>query len=310
MALVAVGGGGMVAETNGQTYEYVAIDLNTQNDFCERAGAFPVSNLESLLPALRRIIAWTKRNGIPVVSAIASHRASDMDERHNGHYSTDGSYGQQKVGFTLFCDCERIEVDNTLTVPLDVFREHQQVIFRKRTDDLLSNPKADRFFTQLSVGEFVLFGNAVECSVKALALGLLARNKRVTIVTDCCGYWNHVAADLAVRQMLAKGVRITTMDELKKRRIKKRTRYAGRNGHDHESRTNGRAYNGQGKGGGNGHSPRNGNGHPKAKDNGHQSQNGHRNGKRSLHSPLPTDHLSTDRTDANLGHSDGNGFEH
>lgn len=293
----------MVADTNERTYEYVAIDLNTQNDFCERTGAFPVSNLESLLPALRRVVAWTKRNGVPVISAVASLRTSDMDERHRGQYSADGSRGQQKVDFTVFPDCERVEVDNTLTVTLNIFRKCQQIIFRKRTDDLLSNPKADRFFTQLSVGEFVLFGNAVECSVKALALGLLARNKRVTLVTDCCGYWDYVAADLAVRQMLAKGVQVTTMDELKLRRLDTRKRYRGRARNSNGYRRNGRAH---GATDGNGRMSRvlkaNGNGHHPATHNG--------NGKRSLQSPLQTDQLSTENTNGKLDNRNGNGFEH
>ncbi len=81
---------------------------------------------------------------------------------------------------------------------MDLFSVHQQVIFRKRQDDLLGNPKADRFLTQLPTGEYILFGIGIECSIRVLALGLLARHRRVTVITDACGYWDKGKADLGV----------------------------------------------------------------------------------------------------------------
>ncbi|MGB2985398.1 MAG: isochorismatase family protein [Phycisphaerae bacterium] len=137
----------------------------------------------------------------------------------------DDSAGQRKIDFTILSRFAQVEADNTLSCPIDLFRKYQQVIFRKRTDDLLSNPKADRFLTQLPATEFILFGIGVEGSVKALALALLAREKRVTIVVDACGYWSKATADLAMRQIKAKGGRTITVNELLKRKLDRRRRY-------------------------------------------------------------------------------------
>ena len=137
----------------------------------------------------------------------------------------DGTNGQRKIDFTLLPQCARIEVDNTLAVPLDLFRRYQQVIFRKRSDDLLENPKADRFLTQLLVGEFIVFGNGLEGAVKSLVLALLAREKPVTVLTDACGYWNKATAELALRQIIAKGAKLLTVDELLSRKLDRRHRY-------------------------------------------------------------------------------------
>ena len=215
----------MIRRENGRTHECVVIDVNTQRDFCDPNGAHPVVNLELLLPELRRVIAWTKRNYAPIVSSIDSHRRSEAVARGKSPCCVDGSLGQRKIAFTLFPDCAGVEVDNTLSVSLDLFRGHQQVIFRERADDLLSNPKADRFLTQLSASEFIVFGNALEGAVKALVLGLLCRHKKVTVLADACGYWNEASATLALRQTAAKGATIVTVDQLLCRKLSRQWRY-------------------------------------------------------------------------------------
>ncbi len=210
---------------NGPVYECVVVDLNTQHDFFDRSGAHPVANAGELISALRHVIAWAKRNCAPVISSVESHRETELLEHGHAPCCRDGSSGQRKIEFTVFHLHAGIEVDNTLSCPMDLFREYQQVIFRKRTDDLLGNPKADRFFTQLSVDEFILFGISIEGAVKALALGLLARDKKVTVVGDACGYWNRATADLAMRQIMAKGGKIITVEELLKHRLNRTWRY-------------------------------------------------------------------------------------
>ncbi|MFQ5591708.1 MAG: cysteine hydrolase family protein [Phycisphaerae bacterium] len=215
----------MVGGKNGSLFECVAVDLNTQLDFCAPDGAHPVRNFGELIPALRRVIAWTKRNCVPVVSAIDSHRPHEVLGNGTRVSCVDGSPGQRKIAFTIFRHHVRVEVDNTLSIPLDLFKHHQQLIFRERTDDLFTNPKADRLITQMPVGEFVVFGNVLEGAVKAVTLGLLSREKRVVIVSDACGYWDATAADLAIRQVHAKGAAVVTVDELLTRKLKRHNLY-------------------------------------------------------------------------------------
>ena len=229
LLIVAAGGYCMARSRRGRGYECVVIDVNTQKDFCDRSGAFPVANVAELIPAMRRVIAWTRRNHAPVVSTVESHRPRELSD--NGHpiYCVDGSPGQQKIAFTVLPLRVIVEVDNTFSVPSDLFRHWQQVLFRKRTDDLLANPKADCLLTHLSVKEYILFGTGLECSIKALALALLAREKAVTVVTDACGYWQRPVAELALRQVAAKGAVLINADQLMTRKLDRPYRY-GKNG--------------------------------------------------------------------------------
>lgn len=215
----------MTSRRNGRLYECVVVDVNTQRDFCEPEGRLPVVNARELIPAMRHMVAWARRNHAPVISSIESHRASDLANNGQPVYCVDGSIGQRKVDFTTFPRNAYVEVDNTLSCPIDLFRRFQQVVFRKRSDDLLANPKADRFFTQVPTSEFILFGVAIEESIKALALGLLARDKRVSVVVDACGYWSRAMADLALRQITAKGADVISVSELLNRRLERKTRY-------------------------------------------------------------------------------------
>ncbi len=208
-----------------RAFDCVALDLNTQRDFCESTGAFPVANLDELIPSLRRVIAWVKRNQVPTVASIESHREFELSDSGNPIHCVDGSDGQEKVDFTLLNNRTYLASDNTLSLPLDLFLRFQQVIFWKRAEDLLTNPKADRMLTQLPVREYILFGVGLEGSIKALALALLTRGKRVTIVADAGGYWSRGTADLALRQMVAKGARIVTVEQLLTRKLSRRVRY-------------------------------------------------------------------------------------
>jgi nicotinamidase-related amidase len=182
-------------------------------------------NRDGLVPALRRVVAWAKWNHVPVVSSVECHWRDEVRSGRGPQHCLDGTHGQEKLPFTVFASYVKVEGDNTLAVPIDLFRKHQQVIFRKRTLDFFLNPKADRFLTQLPATEFVIAGLGVESSIKAIALGLIARGKTVSLVHDACGYFDRTEGDLAGRLLEAKGVRLLSVDELVARRLPRPVRY-------------------------------------------------------------------------------------
>ncbi|HEY3244324.1 MAG TPA: isochorismatase family protein [Phycisphaerae bacterium] len=248
--------------------ECVLVDLSTQHDFLDEAGACRVHNATMVLPSWRRVVAWARRNQVPVISAMDTHRPQELPTDGFPVHCIDGSPGHRKVEFTMLPSRLFIEFDNTFSVPLDPFQSYQQVIFRKRSRDLLANPKADRFLTQLLANEFVAFGSGVEYSVKALVLGLLARSKRVTVVRDACGFWNRTEAELSLRQMEAKGATLITVEELMRRKLKRPIRYPSRH----------ILHTGNGNGNGNGQHAPDGNGERAAPVNGNSHAHAPGNG--------------------------------
>lgn len=204
--------------------ECVMIDVNTQWDFCDRHGALTVANVKALIPALRRVVAWTKRNGAPVISTVESHRPFEMSDSGNPICCVDGSGGQNKVDFTILQHRINFEVDTTLSLPGNPFKKVQQALFRMRGDDLFSNPKAERLFTYLPVKNYYIFGIGLECAIKSIVLSLLTRERNVSVIADACGYWQKQPANLALRQLNAKGATLITVDELLQRKLNHRYR--------------------------------------------------------------------------------------
>jgi len=89
-----------------------------------------------------------------------------------------------------------------------MLRRYQQVIFHKRCVDPFDEPRIDRVLSEVCAAEFVLMGAAAEGAVKAAALGLLQRDKKVSIVIDAVGYHDNREAKMAFRKMEAKGAKL------------------------------------------------------------------------------------------------------
>ena len=194
-------------------WERVLIDVCTQRDYLDAGSILQVSNLEELTPNLRKIFRWARSMRTPVVSIVESHRPS---EPFNGFplHCIEGTPGHEKMPFSLLSPWNIVENDNYLSLPPDLMKNYRQLIFRKRSKEILSNPKTDRFLTNAKARELIVYGVGLDRAIKPLVLGLLARHKTVTVVQDACGYWSAGDAELVCRQISAKGIRLTTTEEL------------------------------------------------------------------------------------------------
>ena len=193
--------------------ERILIDVATQRDFLVTNAPMEVHNRADVTPKIRALAGWARAKRLPVISCVQTYRACD-DANGLPRHCIDGTPGQKKMPFTLMPRRALVEADNCLSVPLDLMKRHHQVILRKRTEDILANPKADRLLNELHPDQFIVFGVGLEAWIRLLALGLMARQKRVAVVGDACGHWDPVAADLTLRQLEAKGIQILNTDEL------------------------------------------------------------------------------------------------
>ncbi len=193
--------------------ERILLDMNTQCDFLLPKGALPVTNRAEVLPNIRKIMNWGRIRRDPILSSLESHRPG---ESVNGlpAYCVDRTKGQKKLPFTLMPRRILLQGDNTLDLPFEPFRRFQQVICTKRNCDFLSNPKADRLINTIQTKYLIVFGILAEQCIKVTVLGLLARRRKIIVVRDACGYWYDSEAELAFRQMSAKGAILATTEEL------------------------------------------------------------------------------------------------
>ncbi len=191
----------------------VFVDVCTQRDYLAADGAHPSLNAPLIIPNLKHLMAFARWAKVPTLSCVDARRPDDM----RGLARADcviGTPGQQKVPFSLLPSRVMIDSDNCLCVSLEVLNRHQQAILVKSHRDPFTNPKFDRLLTELPTRRFVVFGVAIETSIRLLGLGLLLRHRRVAVVRDACGWWNGADGEMALRQLAAKGCELLTAREL------------------------------------------------------------------------------------------------
>jgi nicotinamidase-related amidase len=93
-------------------------------------------------------------------------------------------------------------------LPIDVLRQYRQIILHKRCADPFDEPRIERLLSEVRANEFVLIGASAEGAIEAMALGLLQRRKKVTVVVDAVGTHNKRQASLAFRKVEAKGAKL------------------------------------------------------------------------------------------------------
>ena len=197
----------MIASIIRLTRKRVIIDVDTQKDFFLADGVACVRNHRRVLANIRRIMAWSRVYNVHVISTAQIH--------HNGNGNLDktpwcieGTKGISKIHYTLVNRRKSYAADGYTDFSKDVLKENDQLILFKRCSDPFKEPRAERILTELKADEFIIIGATVEDGVKATVLGLLQRGKKVSVVIDAVGSHEKQAADIAFRQMQAKGARL------------------------------------------------------------------------------------------------------
>ena len=185
----------------------VLVDINTQRDFLLADGGACIRNHRRVLAHIRRMMAWARQRDVPIISTCEIY---PDDSNHNGdpRYCIDGTQGQKKISYTLMKNRIVFPADGNTDLPRDMLRRYQQVVLHKRCVDPFDEPRIDRLLSEVCAAEFVMIGACAEGAVKAAALGLLQRNKRVAVIVDAVGYHDSREAKMAFRKMEAKGARL------------------------------------------------------------------------------------------------------
>lgn len=184
----------------------ILVDVDVQYDMFLADGKMCVRNHRRVLANIRRVMAWTRRQRIRQISLAIVHDP----HRHggNGHYCVAGTKGVRKVHYTLRDRHVDFGDDAGTDLPRQLLQDHTQVILYRHTEDPFEQPRIDRLFSETRATEFIIVGSLTEVAVRLLVLGLLVRKRMVTLVSDALGNRDKAAAEVALRQMQAKGAKI------------------------------------------------------------------------------------------------------
>jgi len=184
----------------------VLIDVDTQKDFLLATGKVCIRNHRRVLGHIRRIMAWARSRGVPIISLAQVHPNNNGESEYG--YCIDGTEGQRKVRYTLVGNRISFPADGNTDLPRDLLRLYRQVILHKRCVDPFQEPRIDRLLSEVRANEFIIIGSTAEGAVKATALGLLQRGQNVIVVADAIGSQNKREAKLALRKVEAKGAKL------------------------------------------------------------------------------------------------------
>jgi nicotinamidase-related amidase len=204
--VIVIGSLKMILQLHPKRRCHLLIDVDSQKDFLLPTGNACVSNHQEVLANIRRIMAWARREKVPVIST------AEVYPNNNGcseiGYCLDGTEGQKKLPCTLLTDRVSFPADDKNALPADVLLAYRQVILHKRCVDPFDEPRIERLLSEVEADEFILIGAGTEDAVRATAMGLLHRGKKVRIIVDALGSHNAREAKLALRKMQAKGAKL------------------------------------------------------------------------------------------------------
>lgn len=190
----------------------VFVDVCVQREYLTRNGQIPCHNADQVALNAKHLMAFARLAKVPVLSCVDVNRGNRIGPEFVSIVSQAAPH-ERKAAFTLLPHYIVVESDNSLCVSLALLQQYQQAIFTKIHRDPFTNPKLDRLLTEMPARRFIVFGVPLETSLRILVLGLLRRKRKVTLLTDACGFWNRQEADMVLRQLGVKGCQLTPADE-------------------------------------------------------------------------------------------------
>lgn len=208
----------------------IYIDVDTQFDFCDPAGALFVKGAPAIMDNVRALIAQATKTGDLLFGSVDSHNFSAWEFAENGGpfppHCVKGTPGWLKMPGTL--------PDRAVFVP-NLPKEEQiknhsallpegakAIFFEKEVYSLFANPEAENVMKTVlkaqnidqTQTQSIVFGVATDYCVKAAALGLRERGYPVSVVTDAIAAVDEAGGQAAVEEMKAAGCQLVTTSEL------------------------------------------------------------------------------------------------
>lgn len=168
-------------------------DIDTQIDFVVPAGALYSPGAERLIAPVATLNRYAAANGIALISTMCAHGEDAAEFKVWPPHCVLGTVGQQKPASTLIADKDR------------------QIIVEKDALDLFTNPTLEPLLDRLGIDECYVYGLLTEYCVKCAAMGLLARGRKVKLVTDATASLNQGEGERVIEAFVAAGGECVSM---------------------------------------------------------------------------------------------------
>jgi nicotinamidase/pyrazinamidase len=166
---------------------------------------------------MARLVDAARRAGIPHVASADDHELTDEEISTEPDFETTypphclrGTRGAAKIPETEQED----PVPLALELVDDKWLHGREYLLLKKHFDVFTNPNAERLVERLDPDEVIVFGVATDVCDDAAIRGLLARGRRVTFVEDAARGLDESRTERSLGAWREGGVRFATVDEV------------------------------------------------------------------------------------------------
>jgi nicotinamidase/pyrazinamidase len=193
--------------------EFIFWEVDAQKDFILPGGNLYVPGAEKLLPNIRKLTDAARRDEVFLVSHGCFHRPDDPEFQQFPPHCVAGTPGAEFVAEALTDNFVRLENRSSNKLPDDLSK-YQQIVLEKQTLDIFQTRYADALVERLgNAAEFVVFGVVTEYCVSFAARGLLARKRRVAVVSDAIETLDPNVGAKTIADLHALGARVVTTND-------------------------------------------------------------------------------------------------
>lgn len=203
-------------------------DVDTQYDFMISDGKLYVPGAEEIIPRLKALTEFARKQKIPIWGSVDYHDPDDPEisarpdfrETFPPHCLKD-TPGQEKIPATrpvnpLWIDSRPLKREELHRL----LRDHTgEVLFRKQHFDVFSNPNVIPALEFIQPREVVVYGVALDVCDAYAVEGFLKMGKfTVTLAQDATRPIDAGRAEKLIEEWQQKGVRIVSTEEILRRK--------------------------------------------------------------------------------------------
>jgi nicotinamidase/pyrazinamidase len=187
----------------------VFVDVDTQRDFLEPAGALYVPDSTQILANLARLTRFALCHNIPILATACCHSPGDPELARFGPHCMAGTRGQERVPETA---CPGSQVFDAALGLSGRIPRHVTVL--KSELDVFRNPHVGELVALYNAGhpKFVVYGVATDYCVGSAVEGLLMRHCRVAIVADAIRALDPATELVILSDFARRGAELTVTD--------------------------------------------------------------------------------------------------
>lgn len=189
------------------------LDVDTQRDFMLPGGALYVPGAERIIPKLRRLFDFARKNEVFMLSSTDAHAPDDPEFKDFPPHCVRKTEGQRKIDETLLPRPLTVENKPADRNWIETVQKHQQIIVQKQSLDMFANPATGKLIRVLPP-HAIVFGVTTEYCVKLAALGLRKVGVKTVVISDAISALGLKSGQKAIEEMRQAGVDFVTTDTL------------------------------------------------------------------------------------------------